>query len=313
MKTTPSPSPSGNWPMPGRPPVTTADSGNAGKRALVIGGGGAAGNAWSLGLIAGLADAGVDVTSADLIIGTSSGSTVTVQITSGTTPSEFYAAILAEPAPTGGAGAARGRAGRGFYDWSNGIIAAASDATDMRRRMGAAAIEMDTSDGADSARWRAIVSARLPNAQWPQQKILITSVDARTGDPVVFDRDSGVALVDAVAASSGNGYRIGERRFINGGNRRSENADLAAGYGVVLVLSPFGGRSRTPRDWGLDLATQVAELRAGGSTVETIFPDDRAGDVFNADALDPSTRLPAARGGFEQGRDLAPRIAEIWT
>jgi NTE family protein len=309
MNTTPSPS--GNWPMSGRPPATTADSGNAGKRALVIGGGGAAGNAWSLGLFAGLADA-VDVTDADLIIGTSSGSTVAVQITSGTTPFEWYAAILAEPAPTGGAGAARGRAGRGFYDWSNGIIAAASDAADMRRRMGTAAIEMDTSDGADSARWRAIVSARLPNARWPQQQILVTSVDARTGDPVVFDRDSGVDLVDAVAASSGNGYRIGEGRFINGANRRSENADLAAGYGTVLVLSPFSGRSRVPREWGMDLATQVAELRAGGSTVETVFPDARAGDVFNPDALDPATRLPAARGGFEQGRDLASRIAEIW-
>jgi NTE family protein len=291
----------------------TTPSQHADERALVLAGGGAAGNAWQLGLIAGLADAGVDVTDADLIIGTSAGSTVSAQITSGATPSDLYAAILAEPAPQRGAGSERARAGRRYYDWSNDIISASSDAADMRRRMGAAAIEADTSDGADSARWRAIVAARLPGLVWPRRRVLITSVDAETGEPVVFDRDSGVDLVDAVAASSGNGYRIGERRFINGGNRRSENADLAAGYGAVLVLSPFGGRSRTPREWGLDLATQVAELRAGGSTVETVFPDDRAGDVFNADALDPSTRLPAARGGFEQGRDLAPRIAEIWT
>src|ERR1700722_8000854 len=132
-----------------------------------------------------------------------------------------------------------------------------------------------------------------------------------TGEPVVFDRHSGIDLVDAVAASTSNGfgpfppYRIGENRYINGGYRRNENADLAAGYGQVLVLSPFGGRSRMPPEWGMDLATQVDELHAGGSTVETVFPDGGAGDVFDANALDPSTRLQAARGGYDQGLALA--------
>jgi NTE family protein len=78
------------------------------------------------------------------------------------------------------------------------------------------------------------------------------------------------------------------------------------------VLSPFGGRSRMPLEWGMDLATQVGELRAGGSRVETVFPDGGAGDVFDANALDPSTRRPAARGGYDQGRALAERLAEIW-
>src|SRR5260370_22607254 len=87
---------------------------------------------------------------------------------------------------------------------------------------------------------------------------------------------SDLTSATTVAASNGFGpfppYRIGENRYINGGYRRSENADLAAGYGRVLVLSPFGGRSRMPLEWGMDLATQVDELRAGGSRVETVFP-----------------------------------------
>ena len=45
----------------------------AGERALVLHGGGSAGNAWEIGVIAGLFDAGLDVTEADLIIGTSAG------------------------------------------------------------------------------------------------------------------------------------------------------------------------------------------------------------------------------------------------
>jgi NTE family protein len=292
--------------------------------ALVLAGGGAAGNAWELGLIAGLADAGVDVTQADLIIGTSAGSTVAAQITSGRPPVELYAAILAEAPPprrephAGPAGSDRRRApsasGPSYLEWSNGIIAAAEDPADMRRRMGAAALEMDTSDGSSQRRWRDIVAARLPGHEWPQQLVLITAVDASTGEPVVFDRYRGVDLVDAVAASTSamTPYRIGDNRYINGGYRRSENADLAAGYGRVLVLSPFGGRSRMPLDWGMDLATQVDELRAGGSRVETVFPDAGAGDVFDANALDPSTRPQAARGGHDQGRALAELVADLW-
>ena len=72
----------------------------------------------------------------------------------------------------------------------------------------------------------------------------------------------------------------GDERYIDGGYRRNENADLAVGYARVLVLSPFGGRSRHPAAWGMDLATQVAELRAGGSRVETVFPGDDAGPMM---------------------------------
>ncbi len=314
----------GNWPVPDKQVDATTQADNAGKRALVLAGGGAAGNAWELGLIAGVSDAGVDVTEADLIIGTSAGSTVAAQITSGTRPAELYAAILgAVPRPPAAdAGSDRGRApsfsGPTYMEWSNAVIGSAEDASEMRRKMGAAALEMDASDGSSQTRWRDIVAARLPSQHWPQQPVLIPAVDARTGEPVVFDRHSGIDLVDAVAASTSNGfgpyppYRIGENRYINGGYRRSENADLAAGYGRVLVLSPFGGRSRMPPEWGMDLATQVGELRAGGSWVQAVFPDGGAGEVFDANALDPSTRLPAARGGYDQGRALAEVLAEIW-
>lgn len=323
---------------------STPSSSSSPTRALVIAGGGAAGNAWALGVIAGLAEAGIDVTDADLIVGTSSGSTVAAQITSGTGPAALYAAILAEaPRPqagatdatgttdatgragsAGGAGSAgaTGSAGRvaprvsgqNYLDWSNGIIASAEDAAAMRRAMGAAALATDSSDGVSATRWRDIVASRLPGAQWPEQRVLIAAVDAHTGEPVVFDRDSGVDLVDAVAASTSamTPYRIGDGRYINGGYRRNENADLAAGFGVVLVLSPFSGRTRYPLDWGMQLAAQVDELRAGGSRVDTVFPDAGAGDVFDANALDPSTRRQAARGGYDQGRSLAERISDAW-
>ncbi len=284
-------------------------------RALVLAGAGAAGNAWQLGLTAGLSAAGVDLTSADLVIGTSAGSTVAAQITSSTTPAEWYAAILAEVIPPQ-ITARRGpiMSGPSYMAWSDEIIAMSENAADMRRRIGAAALEMDTSGGENGKRWRDIVASRLPSNVWPDQAVLIPAVDAGTGEPVVFDRHSGIDLVDAVAASTSamSPYAIGDRRFLNGGYRRSSNADLATGHERVLVMEPFGGRSRQPREWGMDLETQVAELRAAGSIVVTVFPDAGSGDVFNANALDPSTRLPAARGGYEQGTALAGELADFW-
>ena len=187
----------------------------------------------------------------------------------------------------------------------------------MRRRMGAAALEMDAAPGSSGqAQRRAAVADRLPSQHWPQRPMLIVAVDAHTGEPVVFDRHSGVDLVDAVTAScAGPGvpaHSIGGSRYIDGGYRSNENADLAAGYGRVLVLSPLGGRSRTPVDWGMHLATQVDELRARGSRVETIFPDSDSRGAFGVNLMDPSTRPPAARAGYSQGRALAGRLTEFW-
>src|SRR5580658_5525146 len=82
----------------------------AGQRALVLHGGGSAGNAWEIGVIAGLLDAGLDVTEADLIIGTSAGSTAAAQITSAT-PAELLAAIV-DPAPRPRTGPVRSGGGR---------------------------------------------------------------------------------------------------------------------------------------------------------------------------------------------------------
>src|SRR5450432_3018664 len=70
-----------------------------GERALVLGGGGSTGNAWLIGVIAGLFDAGLDVTTADLTVGTSAGATAAAQI-AGAAPPELFANILDEVPPS---------------------------------------------------------------------------------------------------------------------------------------------------------------------------------------------------------------------
>ena len=293
-----------------------------GERALVLGGGGSTGNAWLIGVIAGLFDAGLDVKTADLTIGTSAGSTAAVQIAGATPPTLFAAAVAAAPRQQAGAVRSdRGRAPAGpmtdHLERMRRIIAASDGVADFRRRMGAASLDAEAaSDGSWTPRWRDVVAARLPGARWPDRRLLITAVDAHTGEPVVFDPHSGVDVIDAVAASTAGGgspYSIGPGKYIDGGYRsNADNADLAAGYERVLVLSPLGGRSLHPLAWGTHLATQIAELREGGSNVEAVFPASDSEHLFGANAMNPSLRPPAARAGRELGRDLAVRLAEFW-
>ncbi|MFT3887309.1 MAG: hypothetical protein QM713_03995 [Arachnia sp.] len=285
----------------------------AGERALVLGGGGSAGNAWLIGVLAGLADAGLDVTRADLTVGTSAGATAAAQL-AGASPAELLAAILdAPPAAPVAARPGLARPTSTHLESTAGIIAASTDAADMRRRMGASAIELADAQGGGE-RWRAVVASRLPVDAWPERRLLLTAVDAETGEPVVFDRDSGVALVDAVAAScsAASAYGIAGRRCIDGGYRRNENADLAAGYERVLVLSPLSGRTRHPLAWRMQLSAQVEDLRAAGSAVETVLPDEASLEAFGADMMDLSTRPPAARAGYRQGSELAERLKPFW-
>lgn len=291
-----------------------------GARALVLGGGGSTGNAWLIGVIAGLLDGGLDVNEADLTIGTSAGSTVAAQL-AGATPTANLSAILAAD-PRHRTGPTRSdrehipvRPVADQLERMGKIIGSSADAVDMRRRMGAAALDMEAaSDGSWQKHWRATVAARLPSHTWPQRTVRIPAVDAASGEPVVFDRDSGVDLVDAVAASCSSGlpYRIGDGRYIDGGYRRNENADLAAGSSRVLVLSPFGGRTLQPLDWRMHLAAQVEELRARGSTVTTIVPDSTAEHLFGVRAMDLSLRPPAARAGYDQGRAQAQHLSGFW-
>jgi len=286
--------------------------------ALVLGGGGSTGNAWLIGVVAGLFDAGLDITHADVTVGTSAGSTAAAQLAS-SSPTALFAEILAAASATRPAfesATAGTRPVDDHLERMRRIVAASAGIADMRREMGAAALEREAkADGSWQARWRATVSSRLPGAGWPHRRILITAIDAESGEPVVFDRESGVDIVDAVAASCSSGlpYTIGDTKFLDGGYRsNADNADLAAGYARVLVLAPFGGRSLAPADWRTDLATQIDSLRAAGSRVETVFPRPDDEGLFGANAMNPTLRAPAARAGYERGRAGVERLRDLW-
>jgi len=293
--------------------------------ALVLGGGGAAGNAWEIGIIAGLAEAGLDMTeAADLVVGTSAGATAAAQVRSGMPPAELLASVLSPPVQPVGQNRERPPSlpMAMVFERMGAIGAAATSAADLQRAMGAFGLESDSILGPGAGQRRAMVAARLPRPEWPERPMIVVAVNAHTGELAAFDRGSGVELVDAVTASCAlpglvPTVSINGTRYIDGGVRSLDNADLASGYAHVVVLSPLGGRSGPPPEGqfeglrrlpGADLGSQVEDLRKQGSRVEVITPDAGSRTAMGTNQMDPATRIPAARAGFAQGKQEATRV-----
>jgi NTE family protein len=277
-------------------------------QALVLGGGGVAGIAWITGLLAGLAEAGQDVTGADLIVGTSAGSTVAAQVGSGLTLDQLFRRQT-EPALQSREIMAKLDLEQAAADWA-GFMQGVTSAEHALRLVGKYALAADTVPEAER---RAVIESRLPSQKWPSRRIQIVAVDAATGQTRVFDRDSGVSLVDAVAASCAvpgvwPPVTIDGRRYVDGGVRSIDNADLAAGYARIVVISPMGCDSAMPSP--LPLREVVGQLREGGSHVTVISPDEASVAAIGDNALDPATRRPAAQAGRAQGRAGVAGLAE---
>ncbi|HET9140097.1 patatin-like phospholipase family protein [Actinophytocola sp.] len=273
-------------------------------RALVLGGGGVAGVAWTTGMLAGLAAEGHDVTDAETLIGTSAGSVVAAQVGTGVALETLYQrqvdpALWTPELPPGGMPVSE------LFETVAAWAEEIGDPAELRRRVGALAL---STPSVPEPERRAVIAARLPVHDWPDRALSIVAVDANTGDPWVFTRDSGVSLVDAVAASCAvpgvwPPVTIGERRYVDGGVRSLANADLAAGHDVVAIIAPIDDPS---------VADQAAELADAGTRTAIFTPDEESLAAFGPDVLDPATRAPAARAGRAQGQHLAATVATLW-
>lgn len=283
------------------------------KRALVLGGGGTVGIAWETGLAAGLQEQGIPLGAADLIVGTSAGSVVGAQLAAGYDPRlvlQMHRAM---------AGAVSGQAERAVFDaqvigevfarWGS----AGEMSADVRRELGALALKART---VPEDTYVGTIAQVMGVPEWPEQRLLITSVDAGSGDFVVWERGGTAPLERAVAASCCvpgifPPVTIEGRRYVDGGVRSGTNADLVAGSGIVVIIAPLGER-QFPHG-RLAMEQEIAALRAGGSTVELVLPDASALDAFGPDMMDATRIVPAAEAGYRQGLALAERLQAVWS
>lgn len=281
------------------------------EKALVLGGGGVTGIAWELGILAGLCDNGLDLRDAGLVVGTSAGSVVGAQITSGTGLDTLYNIQLVPP-EVSGERAANFDLAMMEAMFRSAMSAGTLDAQLLRARIGAFALS--ASNVPESVR-HTIIESRLPARDWPASPaLLIVAVDTASGHERIFDRDSGVALVDAVAASCAvpgvwPPVTIDGRRYMDGGMRSVTNADLALGSQRIIILSPAGMADMGPLG---NVRDEVALLEREGGRVEVVSPDAASVEAIGPNVLDPARRAVSAEAGRQQGRTLAAALRGLW-
>ena len=277
---------------------------------VVCGGGGPWGTAWMTGLSLGLAEAGVNIRAAGTFIGTSAGSVIGSQLTSGLSLETLYARqtdpalqpqLLAPPPGRLEAMTALLRLPETEKLRAVCDLAKATQSLDRATRAGEVAKRLG-----------------LASYDWPAQKLLITAVDTETLELVVFSNDSGVSLLDAVSASTAVPgvwpvTEIGGRSYIDGGVwKTAENAHLAAGAPRVLILAPMGAVGGTMLGGTSGLGADVAALQAQGAQVVMIAADAASLRTMAPGPMAPETRRPAAEAGRAQARLVASQVQELF-
>jgi NTE family protein len=279
------------------------------KRGLVLAGGGLAGIAWEIGILRGIADEAPQVArellDSDVLLGTSAGSTVAAQIGSGTALEALFDAQVSGDGHEIDPGVS--------IDDLVALLATATTGEDdtgerVLQRIGAIAVAADTVT--EPVR-RAVIAHRLPSREWPDRVLRVTAIDVATGELLVIDRESGISLVDAVAASCAvpgvwPPVTVGVRRLMDGGAGSLVNMPVASDCDEVVVLVPSSETAPSPFGSGA-----AAEIAAVGDAALAVFADEASIEAFGPNPLDPACRAPSATAGREQGRREAARVARF--
>ncbi|MSS00081.1 patatin-like phospholipase family protein [Arthrobacter sp. BL-252-APC-1A] len=287
-------------------------------RAIILGGGGVAGIAWEMGVLAALLEEGINLNAADLVVGTSAGSMVGAALRSGLLP-QVLAAQLDD---AGQAPAAQGT--EAPYQDPSGFSSEAfieltatagrGDGDEMAARARVGQLARTTPAVMTEGEWVASIRSLLPQREWPDRPFGIAVVDAEDGSFTVLDATSDVELARAVAASCAvptvwPPVTILGRPYMDGGMRSATNADVAEGYGKVLVLACGPEAPASP--FGPSLAQALAKLQQHSQTF-LMEADEAALRDFGANPLLRSTRIPASAAGRRQGKEAAAALRDFW-
>jgi NTE family protein len=273
------------------------------RTALVLGGGGITGIAWELGILKGLADGGVDLSRADLVVGTSAGSVVGAQITNGASLDDLYATQL-EPADHE-IGASLGRLT--MLRLLPPMLMPGSQRKKLAR-IGKLSMRAHAPGGEQRID---VIRSRIGVADWPERELKVTSVEAESGEFVAFDRTSGVDLVHAVAASCAvplvwPAVTIKGKHYVDGGMRSTANVDLATGADAVVVIAPL------PQAFSKATSIRAQLTATGASRAAVVTPDEKALVDIGRNVLDPAKRADAARTGLRQAADVLAKVRRAW-
>lgn len=306
-------------------PIPYAPPPGAGKeRGLVLGGGGAYLVSWMMGYFHALKQNGVDLATADVVVGTSAGSVAGAVLSSGrlwrlTGELDFFRdfpKLFAELVPALQANPSQERARRLAVD--------AKDASfETIRDIGRAAMAARNPAGTD--KYFATLHRLIGPAAWPSPALHTTANDCYTGERIVVSASAGLPVDVACAASSSLPGSMGptwlkDRLCMDGGIcQTSTHSDVVAGVKRALVISLSDGGPQAVaqglRTSGMPntLHQEIRDLEAGGTrtmlTVAGLAPG--VGHVDNI--MDPKWIGPMLKYGHERGLAELPKVKALWT
>lgn len=296
-----------------------------------------AGTAFHAGVIAGLFDdIGWDAREADIIVGTSAGSTSAALLRAGLPPRDYLPRITGDPmlregqrllAHAPAVRQVRPRLPRGWPLPASAPLLRRALTRPGRVHPGvalAAALPLGATPNQD------VAAAIAPlHDRWPERPLWICAVRLDTGARVVFGRDGDAppaSVGEAVTASCAiPGFyeppEIGGVRFVDGGVRSLCNLDLMSrlGLDLVIVSAPMSTSTWIERSreagWRsaarLQLAREARAVRAAGTPVAVLAPDVRVRDAMRGASMDARRRAAIARAvrdtplGSLAGDDIA--------
>lgn len=292
----------------------TSQRNGAPTRAVVLGGGGTVGVAWQTGLLSGLHEAGIELAGASAIVGTSAGALVGALLASGRDATDALVVLSAVGQKLDFESLTAGS--ESFLNASR-QAALAADPQHALRAIGAAAQRATTALTEDE--YLGLLDT-LDGAVWPAG-FRCTAIDTDTGELVVWDDESDVPLLHAVAASCVvpmlfPTVTINGAHYMDGGILSHLNATAAPPSDVLVILSclPIGSPG-DPFDTTRSASTiradaEVAQLRQTTRLV-AVQPDfsDLEPPVK---MLDPQVAGRALHIGQRQAEREAPTIWAAW-
>jgi NTE family protein len=255
-----------------------------------------------VGLLYGLRERGLDLSRPNQIIGTSGGSVVGTHLAAGITLDTMLAAQSASDDLTSPPTPIPDPKVRPKYEE---LIAVHPSPRSRRVRMELCQLALTARTITEGERLVA-TRARLPVSEWPVLPLTVISVRARDGQVMAWTRDSGVPLIQAIAASCAlpgvyPPTTIDGERYVDGGVWSPVSAGLAIGHAVVVVIAPTGDRPT----FADSLSIEVAPLEARGARIGSIVPDATAMKILGPNRMDPSRRQASVLEGRRQARELS--------
>ena len=271
------------------------------RRAVVFGSGGITGGAWEIGVLKGLQDHGIDLTSADLFVGSSVGASIATMLRAGKTASDVLEWRLQPPAPRPERSAAEVE----YFQKCSRLWGAAR--RDQAARLELGRLALSTPNPIPESVQLSNMRVRFGLDAWPAGDLRLVAVDVSDGSVRYFDAQKDVPLEAALAASSAQPglqapVTIDGRRYMDGGIAGTGIAG-AEGCGVILGITAFPGRS---------IAEEIADVTALGSRVLDLAPDSEAREAMGSNIADFLLARPAADAGIRQAAGFAEQVRRFW-